>query len=497
MQNQGQNFGEMRVGMNLPELGVGLTWLTGMDALLEANSPWIDVLEVEPQAFWRSGSSGKAPGVDESAVVVLQRRPTPKIIHSVGLPVGGTLPPTSTDLEILRSLALQLEVPWVSEHLSFNRVEEAAGIRHTSFLLPPRQTLAGVEAAVASVRALASRMPVPVALEGGISYLQPRCDELPDGEFVARVAEGADCGILLDLQNVWTNQHHGRQNVGDYIDQLPLERVWEVHLAAGSNHRNYCLDAHPGPAPADLLELASRIVPRLPNLKALVFELFPSSLPTLNPALLSSQLEVLRRIWDRRGSSSYSRSQQRGRSPIDSGPTPLEWEKTLAALTAHERCPGALADELSADPGLSIMRAMVDRFRGSMIVRTLRLTSRLIILERGSGYLEQLLAAFWKIHPPHACALDEGEAFASYLQQEKPYVPFLPEVLAYDRAVLAVALYGEERLVPFRADPQPLLGALGAGRRPTHIATGKFEVRLTPEQVAADAAALAQVQVVH
>ena len=48
-----------------------------------------------------------------------------------------------------------------------------------------------------------------------------------------------------------------------------------------------------------------------------------------------------------------------------------------------------------------------------MIVRTLRLSSRLIILERGPAYLEQLLAAFWKVHPPEACAVDEAEAFAA------------------------------------------------------------------------------------
>jgi uncharacterized protein (UPF0276 family) len=484
--------------MRLPELGVGLTWLTGLESLVEANSPLIDVLEIEPQAFWRGESSGKAPVVDQATIVSLQRRSTPKLIHSVGLPVGGTHPPPSAGLEMLRSVALQLEAPWVSEHLSFNCVGEDCRTRHTGFLLPPRQTLAGVEAAVSSVRALSSCMPVPVAIEGGVSYLQPRRDELPDGEFVARVAEGADCGILLDLQNIWTNQHHGRQGAGDYVDQLPLERVWEIHLAAGSNHRSYCLDAHPGPAPADLLDLASRIVPRLPNLKALVFEIFPSSAPKLNAELLGSHLEALQRIWDRRGSSTYSRPQQVSRWKEDnSGPTPLEWERTLAALTAHKKCSSTLADELRADPGLAIVRGMVDRYRGSLIVRTLRLSSRLIILERGTGYLEQLLSAFWKAHPPEACAVDEAEAFAEYLQQEKPYVPFLPEVLEYDRAVIAVALHGEERLVPFRADPLPLLGALGAGRRPTQIATGQFEVRLTPEQVAAEAAALAHVQMIH
>ncbi len=483
--------------MNLPELGVGLTWLRGEDRLVEANSQLIDVLEIEPQAFWRGNSSEAGPCTDRRALSNLRKLATPKLVHSVGLPVGGTRPPGGAELDLLRTVVLDLEAPWLSEHLSFNCVGEGSATWHTGFLLPPRQNLGGVEAAIASVQALSSRMPVPVALEGGVSYLQPRRDELPDGEFVARVAEGADCGILLDLQNVWTNQHHGRQNVGDYIDQLPLDRVWEIHLTAGSNHRNYCLDAHPGPSPAELLDLASRIVPRLPNLKALVFELFPSSLPKLGTAMLCSQLEALHRLWERRGSSTYSRPQQRGQNRADSGPTPLEWETILAALTAHKRCSGTLAEELRADPGLSIMRGMVDRFRGSIIVRTLRLSSRLIILERGTGYLEQLLSAFWKVHPPQACAMDEAEAFAVYLQEQKPYVPFLPEVLEYDRAVMAVALHGEERLVPFHADPLPLLGALGAGRRPAQIASGEFEVRLTPDRVAADAAALAHVQMIH
>ena len=145
---------------------------------------------------------------------------------------------------------------------------------------------------------------------------------------------------------------------------------------------------------------------------------------------------------------------------------------------------------------MAIIREMVEKFRGSMVVRTLRLSSRLIILERGTAYLEQLLAKFWRMHPPQAFALDEAEAFASFLRQEKPYVPFLSEVLEYDRAVIAVALDGEERSIAFGADPLPLLSALGAGRRPTEIASGEFEVRLTPDLVKMDGG-LPGIEIVH
>ena len=76
-------------------------------------------------------------------------------------------------------------------------------------------------------------------------------------------------------------------------------------------------------------------------------------------------------------------------------------------------------------------------------------------------------------------------------------MPFLPEVLDYDCAVIAVALDGEERSVPFGADPLPLLRALGAGRRPPEITRGTFEIRLTPDLVEADARILSAMDVIH
>jgi uncharacterized protein len=286
--------------------------------------------------------------------------------------------------------------------------------------------------------------------------------------------------------------------MAEYLDQLPLDRVWEIHLAGGSSHRGYWLDAHSGGVPADLMELAFRIVPRLPNLKAVIFELFPAYLPTVGPAVFRPQLEALHRLWERRGTNTDTRKATRT-VPRDANPdpSPLAWEHTLGALTVHKECRRALAQELAKDSGVAIIRELVEEFRGSMIVRTLRLSSRLIMLERGTGYLEQLLAAFWKTHPPQPFALDEAEAFTAFLREKKPYVPFLEEVLEYDRAVIDVALNGEERLIPFRADPLPLLRALGAGRRPTAITTGNFEVRLTPDQISADARTLAQMQVIH
>jgi uncharacterized protein (UPF0276 family) len=52
---------------------------------------------------------------------------------------------------------------------------------------------------------------------------------MPDGEFFAAIAEAADCGVLLDLTNLWVNDRNGRANIGDVLAKLPLQRVLEVH----------------------------------------------------------------------------------------------------------------------------------------------------------------------------------------------------------------------------------------------------------------------------
>src|SRR5204863_1075375 len=147
--------------------------------------------------------------------------------------------PEPAELDLLKRTVDFFNPPWASDHLSFNHTAEFA----TGFFLPPRQTMAGVEAAAAAISRLRAALQVPLAVETGVNYLRPRTDELPDGEFVARVIETADCGLLLDLHNVYCNSVNGRQPIEEFLDQLPLERVWEVHLAGGFEMDGFYLDA--------------------------------------------------------------------------------------------------------------------------------------------------------------------------------------------------------------------------------------------------------------
>jgi uncharacterized protein (UPF0276 family) len=480
--------------MNLPELGVGITYFSRVEPLLESHPHLFHVLEIEPQTLWYRRAEGEFR-IDAETLQRLKAFPCRKTLHGIGFPVGGVRPPDRLQIPLLQTMAAELDAPWISEHLSFNEAAGPEGIYKTGFLLPPRQTQVGVAAAAASIRHMAAELPVPFAVETGVNYLRPRPEELPDGAFVAAVVEAADCGLLLDLHNIWTNQRNGRQAVGDFLDQLPLERVWEVHLAGGSEYEGYWLDSHSGAMPEELIELALQVVPRLPNLKALIFELFPPYLIKVGYATVRKQLEALHRVWEQRGrpatAGSYPAAAAQPERKYSTNPTaqpeeasPEEWENTLGALVVGRQPTGLLAAELAGDPGVSIVKDLLAEFRASMTVSVLKLTGRYLMLGLGRPEFKALLADYWKTAPPQLFSSDEAEGFAQFLIRLELELPHLYEVLAFERAVMQTLLDGEARVAPFSCDPLPLLRALGEGRLPEMILPGEYEIEVTPENAA-------------
>ncbi len=457
-----------------------------MEAFLESLADLVTVVEIEPETFWfESGPSGDPYHADPTALERLRSFPEAKLVHGVGFPVGGSRVPDPRHLPLMAKVIEDLGSPWTSEHLSFNQAESPGEKFHTGFLLPPLQTPEGAEAAAASIREVVKHLPVPFAVETGVNYLHPRDGELSDGAFVSAVVSGADCGILLDLHNIWANERNGRQSVDAFLSEIPLERVWEVHLAGGLEHQGYWLDAHSGEVPAPLADIAARVLPALPNVRALIFEMLPTFFPRLGIHGVRKQVELLHGLWAlRRGKPAEvgARPQpivrmRRGHDFV----TPAAWEDTLGALVIGKKGEGCLAAELAADPGARLLQNLVRDFRAGMIVSTLKLTSRLLMLHGGKSLLRNLLNDFWSSTAPKLFSSSEAQAFADYLEKRELEVPHLAEVLAFERAVIHTLITGETRLVRFRCDPMALLQALGERRLPDTLLEGNYEVEVTPE----------------
>ena len=466
----------------LPELGVGLVYSSALEPLVEQSPELIDVLEIEPQTLWFDTGEKENPyRVHEDVEKHLAGLPGRKLVHSVGTPVGGSVRSHAAQLPLLRRTIESLDAPWASEHLSFNLTDDC----FTGFFLPPRQTDAGLRVYVEQIRRLREGLGVPFAVETGVNYLRPRPDEMPDGEFMAAVAEQADCGILLDLHNVYANQCNGRQTIAQFLAQLPLDRVWEIHLAGGFEMEGFWLDAHSGAVPEPLLEISREVIPQLPNLKAVVFEIFASFLPHVGLDAVRHEITKLRDVWDlRRTSETVVPTSPY--IPIVSSPseaiTPSEWENALGGLVVGRQPAGELQQQLMQDPGVPLVQELVKEFRASMVVQVYRLTSRLLMLALGPDIFRALLEDFWAQTPPNQFASREAEAFGDYLQTKNLRLPQLQNILAFERATIRTLADGQARIAHFDVDPLPMLRALTEGRLLENPgAPGDYEIEVVPD----------------
>lgn len=466
-------------------LGVGLVHWPALSPLFDAGTGLVPVLEVEPQTLWeKSGAGGTVRyRVNDTLLAQIAARPQARLVHGVGHPVGGLAgDPLDWEAPLAHCVDV-LQPAWTSEHLSFNRVATGAGIEDTSFLLPPRQTRAGIAVAARNLARFGAATRRPVAFETGVNYLQPRADELPDGTFFAGVAQAADCGILLDLHNLWANERNGRQPLAAVLDAMPLDRVWEVHLAGGSVLGDYWLDAHDGLVDERLMEIAAAVVPRLPRLGAIVFEILPAYIEATGLDRIARQLERLHGLWALRAPLRVAAP-----PPL---PAPVEvpdaaaladiadWERAVGAL-ALGRPLGDCSIDVSADAGGAVFEQLVREFRSGRIVRVMRYTVLALLRGRGAPAVDALVRAYCRSQPADLFTAVEAERFAAYvaskLHDGSLSLPWLDEVLAFEQAMVRASLRGEGTTLRWSVDPVALLDALETGAATDSLAPVSVEM---------------------
>lgn len=391
------------------DLGVGIIALGAFDHVWAGIADLVDVVEVEPQTLWH-GRFGDDRVMDPTALAWLRATGRPLLAHGVGYPVGGTTAPDPGGVAATARSARELGAVHWSEHLAFN----VAGGADAGYLLPPVQTEEGVAAAARHVARYRAAYDRPFLVETPTNYLRPVPGDLRDGEYVAAVAEAADCGILLDLHNVWTNERNGRQPVAEYLDDLPLDRVREVHLAGGFETSGFYLDAHVGPVDPRLLALAATVLPRLPNLGAVVYEAVPASIAGQGVAGLRSVLEAVHRVVDHPVADDdppppAPRSPRRRAAGTRAT---ADREAELLAFTTR-----SAADAPAGDPGALLIRALTDEARLSLLVRDHQPELGGLIGALGRERTEDLLLEYLSDVPATGWAGEQGDLFTAWLDE--------------------------------------------------------------------------------
>lgn len=176
----------------------------------------------------------------------------PVVAHGVSLDLLGTRPLDDALLDATAALARAWDMPWVSEHLCWSAHADA----HHHDLLPVPHTEEVVAWAVWRIREVTRRLPVPFAVENVSTYVRFRADTLSEAAFLTRVVEGADCGLLLDINNLYVNAvNHGHDPV-DALAHLPWDRVTAVHIAGHTRRADGLLhDTHDRPVAPEVWSL--------------------------------------------------------------------------------------------------------------------------------------------------------------------------------------------------------------------------------------------------
>lgn len=179
------------------------------------------------------------------AALVLERVAAhrPVVMHGVSLSIGGTDPLDRDYLDKLAALAERVKPVWISDHLCWTGV---AG-RNSHDLLPMPLTEASLAHVVARVGEVQDRLGRPLILENPSTYLRFAGAQMPEHEYLGRLAEESGCGLLLDVNNVHVSAvNHGFDAVR-YIEALPAGRIVQLHIAGPRDCGAYLLDTHDSP----------------------------------------------------------------------------------------------------------------------------------------------------------------------------------------------------------------------------------------------------------
>jgi hypothetical protein len=176
--------------------------------------------------------------------------------HGVSMYFGSATPGDPQHVKRLKELVKRTKTPFLSDHLCWGSVDGT----YTHDLLPMPYTFAAAKVTAQRIREVRDAVEVPICVENVSSYAEFHASEMTEWEFLTEVVELADCGILLDVNNIYVSSQNHSFDPYDYLNNLPHERVGQIHIAGHSKFEKYILDTHDHPVLDPVWEMYAQAI---------------------------------------------------------------------------------------------------------------------------------------------------------------------------------------------------------------------------------------------
>lgn len=218
---------------NFTEYGVGIGLRIPHYSHIFEHKPVVDWFEIISENFMVDG--GRPLAVLDQ---ILERYRV--VQHGVSMYFGSAEKLNREHLRRLKALVKRTGTPWLTDHLCWGSVDG----RYSHDLLPMPYTFEAARVTARKIREARDFLEVSVAVENVSSYAEFHVSEMTEWEFLNEVVERADCGILLDVNNIYVSSRNHSFDPYEYLNSVSSERVAQIHIAGHSKFEKYILDTH-------------------------------------------------------------------------------------------------------------------------------------------------------------------------------------------------------------------------------------------------------------
>ena len=208
---------------------------------------WVEVIS-ENFLRWKNGILASEPIQTLEKI----RSHLPVRMHGVSMSIGSTDPLCPDYFRNLKEIVGRIQPEIVSDHLCWIGVDGQN--LHDLLPLPyTEETVKWVSNRILQAQDMLGRR---LVFENLSSYVEFEQSEMTEWEFVSEIAKRADCGLLLDINNVYVSGSNHKFNPLDYLKNVPHERVAQIHLAGHSvKPDGFLIDTHSHPVCDDVWKL--------------------------------------------------------------------------------------------------------------------------------------------------------------------------------------------------------------------------------------------------